>query len=159
MTDLNKGELLSSWQPHSSTTVVQLCITADETSVWSLGKDGTLVHSSLLSEHSRSRLNVKEVEMIFFIPGCGRQSLKLGLRLLLLFALLRIQITFSLAPRMVLLFARSNLILSLASSIGFIDGSLNIKVEEGSQSKYEEVLAVGSLPWPAVRSITFLACV
>ena len=53
VTDLNKGELLSSWQPHSS-TVVQLCITADETSVWSLGKDGTLVHSSLLSEHCRS---------------------------------------------------------------------------------------------------------
>merc|ERR1719222_164270 len=52
VTDLNKGELLSSWQPHSS-TVVQLCITADETSVWSLGKDGTLIHSSLLSEHCR----------------------------------------------------------------------------------------------------------
>merc|ERR1711863_105142 len=48
VTDLNKGELLSSWQAHSS-TVAQLCITADETSVWSLGKDGTLVHSSLLS--------------------------------------------------------------------------------------------------------------
>ena len=53
VTDLNKGELLSSWQPHNS-TIVQLCITADETSVWSLGQEGTLVHSSLLSEHSRS---------------------------------------------------------------------------------------------------------
>ena len=85
VTDLNKGELLSSWQPQSSAVVQvrfygsrdlltfveinpqtqrsletcalshfsQLCITADETSVWSLGKDGVLVHSSLLSEHCR----------------------------------------------------------------------------------------------------------
>ena len=29
-------------------------------------------------------------------------------------------------------------------------------MEEGSQSRYEEVLAVGSLPWPAVRSSTLL---
>jgi len=54
VTELHKGQLLSSWQPHSSAVpVVQLCITEDETSVWSLGRDGSLVHSSLLSEHAR----------------------------------------------------------------------------------------------------------
>merc|ERR1719234_2800594 len=114
VTDLNKGELLSSWQPHSSTAVVQLCITADETSVWSLGKDGTLVHSSLLSEHSRlweSKLEVGVVDT---------------------------SLAFCLAPD------------SDHFLIGTAHGAALCKVEEGSQSKYEEVLALGSLPWPAV---------
>jgi len=112
VTDLNKGELLSSWQPHSS-TVVQLCITADETSVWSLGKAGTLVHSSLLSEHSR----------------LWEAKLEVGVES---------SLAFCLAPD------------SDHFLIGTGHGAALCKVEEGSQSRYEEVLAVGSLPWPAV---------
>ena len=42
--------------------------------------------------------------------------------------------------------------------IGLLDSSLYLKrsqVEKGSQSRFEEVLAVGSLPWPTVRSILY----
>jgi len=112
VTDLIKGELLSSWKPHSS-TVVQLCITADETSVWSLGKDGTLVHSSLLSEH------------------CRLWEAKLEVRV-------DASLAFCLAPD------------SDHFLIGTAHGAALCKVEEGSQSRYKEVLAVGSLPWPTV---------
>jgi len=112
VTDLNKGELLSSWQPQSS-AVVQLCITADETSVWSLGKDGVLVHSSLLSEHCR----------------LWEAKLEVGVET---------PLAFCLAPD------------SDHFLVGTAHGAALCKVEEGSQSKYKEMLAVGSGPWPTV---------
>ena len=45
--DLNRGEMLATWSPHAK-GVVRLMLCADETSVWSLGRDGHLVQSSLL---------------------------------------------------------------------------------------------------------------
>jgi hypothetical protein len=47
LADLHRGELLASWQAHQP-PVSCLLLTQDETAVWSLGRDGGLVRSSLL---------------------------------------------------------------------------------------------------------------
>jgi hypothetical protein len=52
VTDLHRAELLSTWTAHSA-PVEQLRLAGDETSVWSLGRDGSLLHCSLLAGHPR----------------------------------------------------------------------------------------------------------
>jgi len=47
LTDLNRGELLSSWSGHTA-PVVQVTLPPDETTVWSLAVDGSLTQSSML---------------------------------------------------------------------------------------------------------------
>jgi len=47
LTDLNRGELLSTWPGHSS-TITCLRLNREETAVWSLAGDGSLAHSSII---------------------------------------------------------------------------------------------------------------
>jgi len=47
LTDLNRGELLSTWSGHT-TNITCIRLNRDETAVWSLGEDGSLAHSSII---------------------------------------------------------------------------------------------------------------
>jgi len=47
LTDLNRGELLSTWPGHS-TTITCIRLNREETAVWSLAGDGSLAHSSII---------------------------------------------------------------------------------------------------------------
>lgn len=47
LTDLNRGELLSTWPGHT-TTITCLRLNREETAVWSLAGDGSLAHSSII---------------------------------------------------------------------------------------------------------------
>jgi len=47
LTDMNRGELLSTWSGHSS-AITCIRLNRDETAVWSLGEDGSLAHSSII---------------------------------------------------------------------------------------------------------------
>ena len=47
LADLHRGELLASWQGHDR-AVTCLALSQDETDVWSLGGEGSLLRSSLL---------------------------------------------------------------------------------------------------------------
>lgn len=47
--DLHRGEVLASWLAHEPAVAVScLTLAQDETAVWSLGRDGGLIRSSLL---------------------------------------------------------------------------------------------------------------
>lgn len=47
LTDLNRGELLSTWPGHT-TNITCLRLNREETAVWSLAGDGSLAHSSII---------------------------------------------------------------------------------------------------------------
>jgi len=47
LTDLNRGELLSTWPGHGD-TITCIRLNRDETAVWSLAKDGSMAHSSII---------------------------------------------------------------------------------------------------------------
>jgi WD40 repeat protein len=47
LADLNRAEMLASWQGHER-AVTCLALSQDETAVWSLGREGSLLRSSLL---------------------------------------------------------------------------------------------------------------
>ena len=47
LTDLHRGELLSTWSGHES-SISCLRLNREETAVWSLAEDGTLAHSSII---------------------------------------------------------------------------------------------------------------
>ena len=71
VTDVHRGEALAAWAAHGA-AVAAVALPPEETSVWSLGRDGSLVRSSLLAGHARlwqGRLAAPELEAGVFCLG------------------------------------------------------------------------------------------